>query len=306
VLVAVASKNDPALASKALDREDLIMARKDLFPIEVNWQPKSQSVARILEAWNISADSVVFVDDSPLELAEVKEAHPEIECFLFPKSDDDAAYELLQRLRGMFGKEMIHADDKIRGQSLRNVRELANDASSAPGTSIDSFLSRLNAELIIDVANDPSDLRAFELINKTNQFNLNGTRLTKADFDARLAMPGAFLLTMSYKDKYGPLGKIAAMLGRVNVKQLEVDSWVMSCRAFSRRIEHKSLEYLFDKFPVEGISFNFRPTERNQPLQEFLAAVLETEPEPSSSLARETFVRNKPELHHAVKELVHA
>jgi predicted enzyme involved in methoxymalonyl-ACP biosynthesis len=80
----------------------------------------------------------------------------------------------------------------------------------------------------------------------------------------------------------------------------------MSCRAFSRRIEHKCLDYLFEKFAVESISFNFQPTERNRPLQEFLASLLETEPASGCTLARETFVRNRPELHQAVKELVHA
>lgn len=305
VLVAIASKNDPSLAAKALGREDLIMPRNHLFPIEVNWQPKSEAVTRILEAWNISADSVVFVDDSPMELAEVKEAHPDVECFLFPRNNDDAAYELLQRLRGLFGKEQVLMDDKIRSKSLQQGREVIS-ANATPGLSVDSFLARLDAELVIDVANDPSDFRAFELINKTNQFNLNGIRLTKADFDARLAAPGAFLLTVSYKDKYGSLGKIAAALGSVKDKQLELDSWVMSCRAFSRRIEHKSLEYLFDKFALKNISFNFQPTERNRPLQDFLAAVLGTQPAPGCTLSHETFVSNRPELHQSVKELVHA
>ena len=45
---------------------------------------------RILEIWNIAADSVIFVDDSPMELAEVAAAHPGIECVLFPKEDSVA------------------------------------------------------------------------------------------------------------------------------------------------------------------------------------------------------------------------
>ena len=38
------------------------------------WNAKSGSVSRILETWNIAADSVIFVDDSPMELAEVAAA----------------------------------------------------------------------------------------------------------------------------------------------------------------------------------------------------------------------------------------
>jgi hypothetical protein len=51
---------------------------------------------------------------------------------------------------------------------------------------------------------------------------------------------------------------------------MEVSTWVMSCRAFSRRIEFHTLEYLFKAGKVENIALSFQPTERNQPLQEFL------------------------------------
>jgi HAD superfamily phosphatase (TIGR01681 family) len=66
VLLGVASKNDPALVDEALDRQDLLLQRDRLFPVEVNWGPKSQSIGRILAAWNIDPDAVVFLGDSPL------------------------------------------------------------------------------------------------------------------------------------------------------------------------------------------------------------------------------------------------
>ena len=55
-------------------------------------------------------------------------------------------------------------------------------------------------------------VRAFELINKTNQFNLNGKRFSESDWLSFLQDPAAFLLTASYEDKYGPLGKVAVIV----------------------------------------------------------------------------------------------
>ena len=72
VLVAVASKNDAALVEEALKRDDLLVPATLLFPVYANWGPKSASVAEILRVWNIGADSVVFVDDSPMELEEIE------------------------------------------------------------------------------------------------------------------------------------------------------------------------------------------------------------------------------------------
>ena len=76
------------------------------------------------------------------------------------------------------------------------------------------------------------DARAFELVNKTNQFNLNGKRLSESEFQTALNRPGAVSLVVSYQDKYGPLGKIAVALGEVAGSVLKLDTWVMSCRAF--------------------------------------------------------------------------
>jgi len=85
VLLAVASKNDPDVVDKVLARPDLRPHRDCFFPIDVGWHAKSESVSRILKRWNIGADAVAFIDDSPLEFAEVKAQHPELHCYLYPK-----------------------------------------------------------------------------------------------------------------------------------------------------------------------------------------------------------------------------
>src|SRR5262249_17436886 len=48
ILIAVASKNDPALVEEAFRRSDLILQRDRVFPLEVHWGAKSGSVERIL------------------------------------------------------------------------------------------------------------------------------------------------------------------------------------------------------------------------------------------------------------------
>ena len=73
----------------------------------------------ILEIWNIAADSVIFVDDSPMELAEVAAQHPGIECVLFPKDDPVACLQMLRRLRDLCGKDKVSSDDLLRLASIR-------------------------------------------------------------------------------------------------------------------------------------------------------------------------------------------
>lgn len=305
VLVGVASKNDHALALEALGREDLLVRKEQLFPLEVNWGQKSRSVEKILRAWNISADAVVFVDDSPLELAEAKALHPDLECLLFPKDDEQAAYQFLVRLRDLFGKQELFEEDAIRAASLRRAAEFESGAASEPSGSLEDFLARVEAEITFAPVDAETEARAFELINKTNQFNINGARLSESEFRAALGRPGAVSLVVSYKDKFGPLGKIAVLLGRAEDAAVRVDTWVMSCRAFSRHIEFRCIEYLFENWGARHIEVAYRPTARNGPARDFLARFIDAEPDADCRIRREIFMSRKPALFQQVKSLSH-
>lgn len=272
IMIAIASKNDKALVQNALAREDLLIPSSSIFPVEANWGPKSGSVARILRTWNVTSDSVVFVDDSPTELAEVGTAYPDIKCLQFRPESPQSVWMLLWDLRDLFGKSVVVEEDRLRVASLRNsavVRESGSDDSVA----ID-FLEGLEGVVDITIDNSGDDPRSFELLNKTNQFNLNGRRFTAPEWRAYFSQPEAFLVSVSYKDKFGALGKIGAILGCTDGPgEVRIDSWAMSCRAFSRRIEHHTLKWLLDRFQPRNLKLVLRETGRNVPLREFLASL---------------------------------
>jgi FkbH-like protein len=300
VLVAAASKNDAALVEEAFRARSVLLPRERIFPIEANWGPKSQSVSRILQAWNIGPEAVVFVDDSPLELAEVKAAHPEIECRLFPRRDDAGVYGLLQELRDLFGKQALSAEDGLRLNSLRAAHTAG--AAGASGLTADRFLQEAAGVLSLRIQNDAGDARAFELINKTNQFNLNGERITEAAWQRYLAEPDVFLAVAAYTDKFGPLGKIAVIAGRRQDRNLLIEHWVMSCRAFSRRIEHATLRHLLDHFAADELEFAFAPTPRNGPLREFFAEWLPEAPAGGFRVPAGQFAERCPPLYLEVQD----
>ena len=299
-LIAVASKNDPAMAAKAFERDDLLLRSDQVFPIEVHWNAKSGSVTRILETWNIGADSVIFVDDSPMELAEVAAAHPGIECVLFPKNDYAAGLTMLRHLRDRCGKERVSKDDALRLDSIRH--SAAFREHSAGGAAPDSFLQNIHSAVTVDFA-AAGEPRVFELVNKTNQFNLNGRRYTEADWRKLVSAPGAVVAAIRYEDRFGPLGTIAVLAGRVDGDCLGVETWVLSCRAFARRIEHQTLKTLFESCGVQEMHFDFAPTARNAPLRDFFVAVLGAEPQSEFRLTRSQFEEKCPALYHEVREM---
>jgi len=301
VLIGVASKNDAALVQQAFDRKDLLLNKEKVFPFEVHWHRKSDSVQRILKSWNIGPEAVVFIDDSPMEAAEVQAAFPTMECLVFKKDDYQSVWDLLANLRASFGKIVISKEDALRLESLRSAAPLL-DALGQDGNASDEFLKRADAFVSFDFTKRPKDGRAFELVNKTNQFNLNGKRFSQSEWTKFLADPASFLVTVTYQDKYGPLGKIAVLLGKVHEKKLHIAAWVMSCRAFSRRIEHHTLKRILDKFDADEAVFDFQATERNGPTQDFFLEIAGEPPQPGLKISRISFLEKAPPLFHRVEE----
>lgn len=245
ILIGVASKNDPALVEEGFRTRQPFLSRERIFPLEANWGPKSESVRKIIDAWNIGADSVVFVDDSPLELAEVKAAHPGIECVLFPKDDDKAAYELLYQLRDTFGKTSLSAEDAIRMDSIRSSHAIA-EARRGEGYTPERFLQEAGGKLALSFTKDPPDPRALELINKTNQFNTTGRRWKREELQALLA-DGGRIFAFEVADNFTAYG----LVGVVVVQSRAVVQWVMSCRVLGYQIEQAVMAALIDMMNAE-------------------------------------------------------
>ncbi|MBZ5721307.1 MAG: HAD-IIIC family phosphatase [Acidobacteriia bacterium] len=303
VLIGVASKNDPDIVEAAFRRTDILLPRDYVFPVEAHWNAKSESLAKILDTWNLHADSVVFVEDSPSEIAEVKAAHPCMECLRFDAQDYAGVHSLLYRLRDLFAKQILTEEDGMRRTSLRTAGAFRAGAQQE-SASYENFLREAESKITPDFNNAAVNRRSLELVNKTNQFNLNGIRYTESEWHSKLSLPGSFSLMVSYRDKYGALGVIALLAGQASDAALTVNTWVMSCRAFGRRIEHQCLKLLLERFPAQEIWLEFSPTARNGYLLEFSGSFLGQKPDGPFKLSRTTFLEKCPMLYHEV-EMTH-
>lgn len=288
VLLAIASKNEPDVVDAALKRPDLLIGADAFFPIAVGWGPKSEAVSAILRAWNIAADAVVVVDDSRMELEEIRRQHPGITPLQLSAKDPRAVLELLSQLRDLFGKPTVLAEDKLRLASIRNA---ASFEQAAQGGDLDGFLAGLDATVTFDARKLDDGGRLLELLNKTNQFNLNGVRVSESEWARLLADADSVVVGVAYADRYGSLGTIGLAVGKmVRPEVLELGHWVLSCRAFSRRIEEHTLRFLFGSSGCQTIRLAYRATERNKPFRELLGRLgLTLEP------ARDSVTAPRPE-----------
>ncbi|MGI9628161.1 MAG: HAD-IIIC family phosphatase [Longimicrobiales bacterium] len=265
ILVAAVSRNDPDLANAPFDRQDMVLERDDLTTLVASYHAKSSQISQLAEQLNLSLDAFVFVDDNPVELEEVSTQLPQVDCVAFPEKDRDLP-GLLAHLARRFSTDQVTEEDRTRTALYR--RRLEGLApSELGGADLTSFLAGLEMKMTVQdhSAPGPGSERARQLINKTNQFNLNGIRWTDEEIDEVLR-GGGQLLGATVEDRSGTHGEVVALLidGGGCVR-----SFVMSCRVFQRRIEYAFLAWLLPQ-RADEVLMDYHPTERNAPFQAFI------------------------------------
>ena len=263
VLIAAVTRNDRAVALEPLGSGRMVLGESDFVSVVASYEAKSSQIAMLAQQLNLGLDAFVFVDDNPVELAEVSERLPLVHALAFPSRDDELP-KLLAKIRALFPRTLITAEDRQRTELYRR-RMAALAPSDVKGADLTAYLRSLEMTLTIHDRSQGDRTRAVELINKTNQFNLNGRRVTDQQVSEILARGGQ-LYTAALDDKHGSHGEILVCL--VTAEGVIV-SLVMSCRVFQRRAEYAFLGWLASHDVAIRI-LDFEPTARNQPIQDFL------------------------------------
>ena len=265
ILIAAVSKNDNETALRPFNNHGTHFKQESFVAFIASYQAKSSQIENLLEKLNLPLDSAVFVDDNPIEIEEVKSKLPSVSCITFPQKNE-AFPKFLEQLQNKFDIPTITSDDKNRTE-LYKTRTKAIQTSHEEGSDLKNYLRTLNMELTIQIGSENNFQRALQLINKTNQFNLNGKRLTEEELTVLLQKKYS-LYSFSLKDKFGEHGQIASILISDNN---HIHYFVMSCRVFQRKIEHAVLLWLIQYNKIVHLKFDFVETPKNIPVKIFMS-----------------------------------
>lgn len=237
VILAVCSKNEPAIAEEVFhNHPEMLLRRSDISAFFANWDDKAENLKTIAGRLNISIDSLVFVDDNPTERARIRQSLPMVAVPELPA--DPAEYVRYLADAGYFEAVAFTSEDRDRaGQYAANAeRETLLQSSQ----SIDAFLRSLNMSLMFGPFTAVDQPRVVQLFNKTNQFNTTTRRYSSDEIASVANLPSALTLQFRLSDRFGDNGLISAMILRATTDHedlLEIENWVMSCRVFGRQLE---------------------------------------------------------------------
>ena len=265
VLLAIASKNDEAVALEAIARHPgMVLRAEDFSARRINWEDKAQNVVDIAGELGLGLDSVVFIDDSPAERARVREALPEVYVPEWP--EDNLLYT--SALAGLRCFDVPHIGGEDRRRVALYAAERERKQVRARFASTDEWLETLGTRVrfsTLDAGNLP---RAVELLNKTNQFNLRTRRLNQAELRSWAGAPGREVWVVHVSDRFGEAGLVGLLgLERAGATTTLIDC-VLSCRVLGRRVEEAIVWAAVHRAREGGalrLAAPFFPTAKNNP-----------------------------------------
>ena len=263
VLIAGCTKNEMKNALAGLNHPNSILKPEDFAVIEASWDPKPVAMQRIIQSLNIGARSFVFVDDSKIEVHSVKTEFPEIETILLDSKFPEKYSSCVLRPRFFESVKLTREDLSRKGSQLTTHVKKASDTSSYDHL---QMLRDLNAVATIGKPTSDQLERVLQLVNKTNQFNLNGLRRTPSEIKRFAEDTESLLLVGEFKDDLSNYGLTTVIGGRFVAQTFKVEIWVMSCRTFDRYLEHAMLVALRDEIAKKAngeLSLDFKRTARN-------------------------------------------
>ena len=271
VILAVCSKNDPAIAEAAFNEHpEMLLKRSDISAFVANWNDKAENLKAIAARLNIGLDSLVFVDDNPVERARIRQGLPLVAVPELPQ--DIAHYVRHLADAGYFEAVAFTSEDRQRADQYAANAE--REALFELSGNLDDFLRSLQMSVVFGKFT-PADLaRVTQLFNKTNQFNTTTKRYTAEEVAHFAAAKQTVTLQFRLLDKYGDNGLVSAMILRPDPKQLEIfeiDNWVMSCRVFGRELEFEAMNIAVEQARFHGakaLRADYIPTPKNRVINE--------------------------------------
>jgi FkbH-like protein len=235
IILAVCSKNEIDIAKEPFVRHpDMHLTLDDIAVFRANWENKADNIRNIAETLNIGLDSIVFVDDNPVERNLVRHHLPMVSVPELPS--DPSGYVKAIEAELYFETTTFSPEDMARARYYRDNAERSELKAS--------FKSQEEYLRNLDMAAETGSLDSFhlpriaQLVNKSNQFNLTTIRYTEADLLALASQNEYAVRHYKLIDRYGDNGLISVVvLKRHTGASLGIDLWVMSCRVLARTME---------------------------------------------------------------------
>lgn len=269
-LLCLLSKNDAADVSAVFrHRGAMPLQWADFTASRIDWNPKPDNLRHVIADLSLGLDSVAFLDDNPVECAQMRARCPQVTTVRVPTEPE----RLAAFTEHLWLLDPPPATDEDRGRARMYRERTTRERARQDANSLQSFMDGL--ELVAEIEPPGADEwpRLAQLTQRTNQFNASLIRCSVADVCDRSGGAGGFHRLLRARDRFGDYGIVGQVRARPQGDCLLVDLFMLSCRALGRGLEHRLLAAAGAHAVTLGlaeVAVKFVAGERNAPVRSFL------------------------------------
>lgn len=260
-LLAICSKNDP----KNVHWRGGTLSDDDFVCQQINWDSKSANIRRISQILNLKTKDFIFIDDRPDERALVTAAMPEITTL---DAEAPATWSQLSLLASLLidnpdGDRTVAYKQRAERERFLSEHSQSSDESALADDS--EALGKLQLQLAIRCAERKELVRVSELINRTNQFNMCGTRTSLQEVTRWHDSNSHTIWVLEARDRFGSMGTISVAIVEETERGIEIPVFVLSCRVFGYGMEDALINLVKRLQPGAPIFGHYKETPHNEP-----------------------------------------
>lgn len=265
MLLCLCSKNNPEDVYETFRAHpEMVLKMEDFAASRLNWEPKSANLRELAEELNLALDSFILIDNSAAECAEVQADSPDVLAIALP-SDAGGYASFLSHLWAL---DRWSTTSEDRGRAKMYAQEAERARAGRQAANLEEFLASLNLRVDIAPMTEDQLPRVAQLTVRTSQMNFTSVRRSESEIQNLLRSQGYECLTATVEDRFGSYGLTGVMLFRANGGVLAVDTFLLSCRALGRGVEHRMLARLGEiakERRLAEVEIPFSPSPRNRP-----------------------------------------
>ena len=262
MVLAVNSKNDP----QKVHWTGAVLGPEDFVSMQINWENKVQNLRRIAQELNLKTKDFVFVDDRADERSMVNELMPEVLTLDATAEESWRELNLLSRMlpeQTEMDRTLAYRQREQREKFLGSEQEAAVDEKE--------LFRRLELKVELRPAGAKELARVAELINRTNQFNMRGSRTTPRQIAGWSEDPGYAVIVAEAGDRFGSMGVVSALVLELGEQTVEIAIFVLSCRVFGYGVETAILNYVKRIAGERVVTGTLTHTPHNEPCRKVYA-----------------------------------
>ena len=277
ILVCLCSKNEERDVWEVFEtRSDIGLPRDRVVTAMINWLPKSQNLRALAERLNVGLDSFIFLDDNPVECAEVRANCPEVLVMEWPLE----AGRALELVRHFWELDAVESTTEDRQRTDMYRQEFERQELRETAFTFRDFIDSLQLDVRIAPVSEDEVARASQLTLRTNQFNFTTRRRDESELRALLADPRFDVRTVRVQDRFGDYGLVGLIIAAQEADALVTDTLLVSCRVLGRGVEHRmaaALGELARSRDLDTVRITVDFTKKNTPARRFVEGLIPPE-----------------------------